>query len=168
MEFHVHTNASNLAIGTMLAQNLIGKCDQLIAYASKLLNNVKKNYTTTKRRTIAMVYALHKSRHYMLGNKFIFYVKHMALLYLIKKPQLLGQIAKWLLLFLEYDFSMVYIPRHYHSVVDALSRLLDAIENPRVLNKTIDASLFVFQLEWLQEVHTYIYIEIFPKGYSME
>jgi hypothetical protein len=63
---------------------------------------------------------------------------------------------------------MVYIPGHYHSVVDVLSRLLDAIENPGVLNKTIDASLFVFQLEWLQEVHMYISIEKFPKGYSME
>jgi hypothetical protein len=33
-QFHVHTNASNLAMGVILAQNPIGKCDQLIAYAS--------------------------------------------------------------------------------------------------------------------------------------
>ncbi len=57
---HVHTNASNLAIGAMLPQNLVGKCDQPIAYASKLLNNVKKNYTTTKRGALVMVCALHK------------------------------------------------------------------------------------------------------------
>jgi hypothetical protein len=61
MEFHVHTNTSNLIVGAMLAQNPTGKCDRSIAYASKLLNNVEKNYTTTKRKTFAMVYVLHNS-----------------------------------------------------------------------------------------------------------
>jgi hypothetical protein len=64
------------------------KCDQPIAYASKLLKNAKKNYTTIEREVVAMVYALHKFRHYLLGNKFVFYNNHMALLYLVKKPQL--------------------------------------------------------------------------------
>jgi hypothetical protein len=34
IEFHVHINASNLAIGVVLAQNLTEKCNQPIAYAS--------------------------------------------------------------------------------------------------------------------------------------
>jgi hypothetical protein len=37
-----------------------------------------------------------------------------------------------------------------------------------VLDRTINASLFVFQPKWLQEVHMYIFTENFPKGYSME
>jgi hypothetical protein len=45
----VHTNASLLAIGAMLAQNPTGKYDQLIVYASRLLNKAKKNYITIKR-----------------------------------------------------------------------------------------------------------------------
>jgi hypothetical protein len=89
MEFHVHTNVSNLVVEAMLVQNPTKKCDQPIAYTFRLLNNAKKNYTTTKRETLATVYALHKFRHYLLGNKFFFYVDHMALLYLIKKLQLL-------------------------------------------------------------------------------
>jgi hypothetical protein len=48
MEFHVHTDTSNLAVGAMLAQNPTEKCDQPIPYASKLLNNEEKNYTTIK------------------------------------------------------------------------------------------------------------------------
>jgi hypothetical protein len=34
-----------------------------------------------------MVFALHKFEHYLLGNKFVFYVDHMALVYLVNKPQ---------------------------------------------------------------------------------
>jgi hypothetical protein len=42
MEFHIHTDASNLVIEAMLVQNPIEKCDQPIAYASKFINNAKK------------------------------------------------------------------------------------------------------------------------------
>jgi hypothetical protein len=31
-----------------------------------------------------MVYVLHKFKHYLLENKFVIYVNHMALLYLVK------------------------------------------------------------------------------------
>jgi hypothetical protein len=48
-------------------------------YASKLLNSSKKSYTTTKREALDMVYALHKFKHYLLGNWFVFFVDHMAL-----------------------------------------------------------------------------------------
>jgi hypothetical protein len=88
---HVHTNASNLAINVMLAQNLARKYDELIAYALRLFNNIEQNYRTTKREALTMVYAFHKFHHYLLGNKFIFYVDHMALLYLVQKPKILGK-----------------------------------------------------------------------------
>jgi hypothetical protein len=41
LEFHVHTDASLLVVGVMLAQNPSGKYDQPIVYASKLLNKVE-------------------------------------------------------------------------------------------------------------------------------
>jgi hypothetical protein len=52
----------------MLTQNLISICDQPIVYASKPLNKVEQNYTTTKRKTLTMVYALHKFKHFLLGK----------------------------------------------------------------------------------------------------
>jgi hypothetical protein len=83
---------------------------------------------TTEREALAMVYVLHKFHHYLLGNKFIFYVDHMALLYLVQKPQISKKITRWLLLFLEYDFSIIYKPRKSHSVVDALSQMPNFIK----------------------------------------
>jgi len=46
-----------------------------------------------------MVYALLKFHHYLLRNKFIFYADHMALLYLVQKPQVSRKIIRWLLFF---------------------------------------------------------------------
>jgi hypothetical protein len=39
----------------MLAQNPTAKCDQPIAYASRFLNDAKKNYTTTEREALTIV-----------------------------------------------------------------------------------------------------------------
>jgi hypothetical protein len=75
---------------------------------------MQRKTTTTKRESLTMVYVLHKFKHYLLGNKFVFYINHMALPYLVKKPQLSSQIARWLLLFLEYVFSVMYKPRCFH------------------------------------------------------
>jgi hypothetical protein len=83
IKFHVPIDASNMVVGAMLANNLIRKCDQHIAYASRLLNIDEQNYMTTERKAFTMVYALHIFYHYLLGNKFIFYVDHMVLLYLV-------------------------------------------------------------------------------------
>jgi hypothetical protein len=94
-----------------------------------------------------MVFTLYKFKHYLLGNKFVFYVDHMALVYLVNKPQALGKITRWLLLFLEYDFIVVYKPNKCHVVTNALSRLLDIIEPTSVPYQTIYANLFYTKLK---------------------
>jgi hypothetical protein len=59
-------------------------------YASRLLNLAEKNYTTIKREALVMVYTLHKFKHYLLGDQFVFYVDHMALVHFVNKPQIFG------------------------------------------------------------------------------
>jgi hypothetical protein len=103
-----------------------------------------------------MVFVLHKFRHYLLGNKFVFYVDHMALVYLVNKPQVLRKITNWLLLFLEYDFMVVYKPSKTHVVVDALSKLPNIIKPTSVPYQTIDASLFYTKLKWLKDVKEFL------------
>ncbi len=95
-----------------------------------------------------MVYALHKNRHYLLGNKFIFYVDHMALLYLVQKPQVSRRIARRLLLFLEYDLPVIYKPNS-HFVADTLSQIFDPINQSGVLDQGMDATFFFLQPVWL-------------------
>jgi hypothetical protein len=70
----------------MLFHNVIGKNDQPIVYAFKLLNIIEHNYSITKKEVLAMVFVLHKFKQYLLGNKFVFHVDHMALVYLVNKP----------------------------------------------------------------------------------
>jgi hypothetical protein len=80
----------------------------------------------------------------------------MALVYLVNKPQVLRHIIRWLLLFLEYEFTVIYIPSCIHVVTNSLFKLLDTIELTGVLNQTTNATLFMFQLVWLEEVKNYL------------
>ncbi|NHV87523.1 hypothetical protein HA385_23340 [Escherichia coli] len=50
--------------------------DFSISYASRQLNSAEKNYTTTEREGLGMVYAVKKFRHYLLANKFVFFTNH--------------------------------------------------------------------------------------------
>jgi hypothetical protein len=76
----------------------------------------------------------------------------MALVYLGNKQQVSRRITRWLLLFLEYDFTIVYKPCKTHVIIDALLRLLDIIEPISVFNQTINASLFYTEPEWLNDI----------------
>jgi hypothetical protein len=71
LEFHVHSDASNVAVGAMVAQKPLGKYNQPIYYATRLVNFAEHNYTMTKKEALVMVFALNKYRHYLLWNKFV-------------------------------------------------------------------------------------------------
>ncbi|WP_423787650.1 RNase H-like domain-containing protein, partial [Klebsiella pneumoniae] len=51
-------------------------------YASRVLNDAQKNYTTIEKELLAVVYAIDKFRSYLIGSKVIVYTDHAALKYL--------------------------------------------------------------------------------------
>jgi hypothetical protein len=57
-----------------------------------------------------------------------------------------------LLLFLKYDFIVMYKPKKIHVIVDVLLILLDIIKLTSVHDQTIYASLFYIEPEWLNDV----------------
>jgi hypothetical protein len=69
------------------------------------------------------VFAFHKFRYNLLGNNFLSYVDHMALVYLVNKLKDSSHITRWLVLFLEYEFIVIYKLGHTQVVVNALFRL---------------------------------------------
>jgi len=89
--FHVHVDATSIALGIILAQLGDGAIDHPIAFASRKLSSEERNYTTTEREGLAMVYALQKFRHYLLGSHFKMFTDHSALKYLVNKLVLGGE-----------------------------------------------------------------------------
>jgi hypothetical protein len=100
-------DALGIALGAILVQPRKGNMDHPIYFASRKLSQVEHNYTTTKREGLAIIYALQKFRHYMLGFHFKFFTHHSALKYLVNKPVMEGRICRWILLFQEFSFEVI-------------------------------------------------------------
>ena len=98
-EFHVHVDASSIVLGVVLAQLGEGYLDLSIAFTSRKMSFAKKNYTSTEREGLTMVYVLHDFRNYLFGSHFKMFIDHSTLKYVVNKPMLGGNICRWLLLF---------------------------------------------------------------------
>ena len=64
LPFEVMCDASDFAIGAVLGQKEDGK-PYVIYYASKTLNEAQKNYTTTEKELLVVMFALDKFRAYL-------------------------------------------------------------------------------------------------------
>ncbi|MCO5572921.1 hypothetical protein L7F22_037746 [Adiantum nelumboides] len=144
--FQVHVDASNFAIGCILAQPGDGNIDFPISYVSRQLNVAEKNYTTTEQERLGMIYAVKKYRHYLLANKFVFFVDHQALLYLVNKLCNTGRIVRWFIILLEFDFTMVVKNGTTNQREDHLSRTVSGEPPKGVEDDLPDAYLFFVEM----------------------
>lgn len=93
--FHVFCDTSNVAIGSALCQSIGEKFrDQPTVYASKQSTPVEKNYTTTKRACLAIVFSVKLFWHYLMCNPLMFFIDHMTIKYLVNKAKLSGRLAR--------------------------------------------------------------------------
>ena len=67
-KFHVHIDASRIAIRAILTQPGDDEMHYPIVYISRKLNKAERNYSTTEIEALGMVFSLQKYRHYLLAN----------------------------------------------------------------------------------------------------
>ena len=102
LPFEVMCDSSDLAIGAVLGQREEGK-PYVVYYASKTLNEAQRNYTTTEKELLAVVYALYKFRAYLVGSDIIIFIDHSALKYLLTKKNAKARLIRWVLLLQEFN-----------------------------------------------------------------
>jgi hypothetical protein len=91
-EFHVHVDVSSIDLGVVLAQSGEEDIDRPLDFSRSKLSTAEINYTTTEWEGLAMVYALQKFCHYLLGGHFKMFIDHSVMKYLANKPVLGGRI----------------------------------------------------------------------------
>ncbi|RVW80373.1 Retrovirus-related Pol polyprotein from transposon 17.6 [Vitis vinifera] len=125
LPFEVMCDASDLAMGAVFGQREDGK-PYVIYYASKTLNEAQRNYTTTKKELLAVVFALDKFRAYLVGSSIVVFTDHSALKYLLTKQDAKARLIRWILLLQEFNLQIRDKNGVENVVADHLSRLVIA------------------------------------------
>ena len=132
----LEADASGTGLGAVLMQK-----QRPIAYFSQVLSAKNRLKSVYERELMAMVLAIQKWRHYLLGQHSIFHTDQRNLKYLLEQRVVNANYQKWLSKILGYDFEIRFKPGLENKAADALSRVsnamkveLAALTIPRILD----------------------------------
>ena len=122
LPFEIMCDASNFAIGAVLGQRKDKKL-HAIYYASRTLDEAQRNYATTEKELLSVVYAFEKFRQYLIGSRVIVHTDHAAIKYLMQKKDAKPRLIRWILLLQEFDIEIKDKRGVDNGVADHLSRI---------------------------------------------
>lgn len=133
----VYTDASENGLGAILAQRyeengLIR--ETTIACAAKTLTTPERKYPQTQREALAIVWAVERFSHYLLGRKFVIVTDHKPLAFIFERCKItekrpLTRAEAWALKLANYSYSIEVI-RSEENIADAPSRLYTEDDEP--------------------------------------
>lgn len=123
----ITTDASNEALGAVLSQIIQGE-DRPVAFASRTLKDAEKNYSTTEKELLAIVWGVKHFRPYLLSKEFIVYTDHKPLQGVLKSQDPSSRILRLQNKLSEFQYKVVYKSGKSNTNADALSRI------PQVIN----------------------------------
>ena len=89
--------ASDYVVGAVLGQRVDKKLI-VIHYASQTLDSAQRNYATTEKEFLALVFACDKFRSYIVNSKVTVHTDHAAIKYLMEKKDAKPRLIHWVLL----------------------------------------------------------------------
>ncbi|GFX17538.1 retrovirus-related Pol polyprotein from transposon 297 [Trichonephila clavipes] len=114
------------------------KKEHPVEFDRRLLNPAERNYSTTERETLAVVWALNKFRGYIDGASITVASDHQPLRWLMKLKPPTGRLARWVLQLQTFNLNMEYIPGKTNVVAYMLSRPACHEENEMCEVCTVD------------------------------
>jgi hypothetical protein len=121
-EFILSTDASNEGIGAVLAQGQLGR-ELPLAYASRSLNMMERNYSTSEKELLAIVWSIKHFRPYLYGRKFKITTDHQPLTWIMNVKDPSSRLLRWRIKLEEYDYEILYRKGALNANADALSRI---------------------------------------------
>ncbi|KAI5454141.1 hypothetical protein NCC49_005131 [Naganishia albida] len=122
--FLLYTDACNVGLGAVLAQNDLEGKEHPIVYLSRTLTPAESNYTITELECLAIVYSVRKLHAYLDGVKFTLITDHSALQWLFDFTGSNRRLVRWSMELQPYRdwMTIKYREGRVHTNADPLSR----------------------------------------------
>ena len=120
--YKLYTDASLHAVGAILTQDSDDGEERVIQYLSHQLTPTQTRWCCMERECYAVIYALSKLRHYLLGSKITVYTDHKPLKSLFTAEMKNARVQRWAVMLDEYGCDIQYRPG-YTMKADFLSRI---------------------------------------------
>lgn len=129
-QFHLYTDASDLAGSGILMQESDGGKKPIFYYSFKF-NNAERNYSTSERECLAVLRSLEKFSPYVKGSilPVLVYTDHAALKYLKTMKSATGRLSRWSIRADEFNFEVVVVRGKDNELADCLSREIEYESN---------------------------------------
>ena len=118
LQFVIETDASGVGIGAVLMQQ-----GHPLAFISKALSPAHQSLSAYDKEMMAILFAVKKWHHFLVGRHFIIRTDHQPLKYLLEQKVSTPSQHTWLAQLMAYDFEIVYKKGAENRVADALSRV---------------------------------------------
>lgn len=103
----MYVKTTTLTLGALLAQHEYDGKENTIYYINRTLVVHELNYSHIEQECLAIVFVAHKLRYYMLNHKTKLIAKIDPLKYLLNKADLIGRLAKWVMILSGYEIEYV-------------------------------------------------------------
>ena len=126
--FRIEADSSDFASGAILSQQLPGEEKwHPVAFYSKSLSPVERNYEIHDKEMLAIIRALEEWRHFLEGARHPveIWTDHKNLEYFMTAKKLNRRQARWSLYLARFDFKLTHRPGRSMGKPDALSRRPD-------------------------------------------
>ena len=122
----VKCDASHSGLGATLEQKTDDNEWVPIVFASRYLNTQEKKYSTNELELLAVVWAVDRFKHYLLGKECILATDHKALTSALgeykSNKTYQSRLTRWVDRLLPYQFRVVHIPCKDMGILDYMSR----------------------------------------------
>ena len=122
-KYTLETDACGHQVGCALLQEQPEGGTRPVGYWSRALTAAERNYTTTIKECLAVVWSILTLRPYLYGSAFNLRTDHEALRWVLNLVNSPGRLARWRLRLAEYDYEVQYRPGVKHQLMDGVSRL---------------------------------------------